>query len=349
MFNGVGEPVAKVVNRFIPGPTADLPIKIYTPEGKGPFPAIVYFHGSGFVVCNIDFGDPANRELANRSGCVIIAVNYQKAPEHKFPTGFDDCYATARWVIDNASELNIDPGKVGVGGDSAGGNLAAACCLRARDENGPKFAFQMLIYPATDLGVEYPSQRENAEGYGLTSKEVASFRTQYLNRPEDIANPYVSPMRAADHSGLPPAIVATAELDPIRDDGEAYADRLKGGRRPDGQTSVRWDDPRLLLDGRLCRRRPYARRRSRARNQGDRGALTLKSAEGSSTPLREESRRMSRRSVSGSSKRSVTGSVSMSRPSLGSSRARSFSVVTSRAPRRAASSLSASSSRMVNG
>jgi acetyl esterase len=240
LFNGVGEPVAKVVDRFIPGPTADLPIRIYTPEGKGPFPALIYFHGSGFVVCNIDFADPANRELANRSGCVIVAVNYQKAPEHKFPVGLDDCYSTARWAIENAALLNIDPGKVGVGGDSAGGNLAAACCLRARDEGGPKFAFQMLIYPATDMGAEYPSQKENAEGYGLTAKEIDWFRMQYLNSPEELDNPHVSPIRASDHSGLPPAIVATAEFDPIRDDGEAYADKLaKAGvptmkRRYDG-------------------------------------------------------------------------------------------------------------------
>jgi acetyl esterase len=231
-FTGPGERVARVVDRFIPGPTADLPIRVYTPEGEGPFPAIVAFHGSGWVVGNIDICDAPHRELANRSGCVVVAVNYQKAPEHKFPVALDDCYAAACWVVANASALGVDPALVGVGGDSAGGNLAAACCLRARDHDGPRFAFQMLIYPATDLAGDYPSRRENADGYMLTMAGMTWFFAQYLNSPEEARNPWASPMAAADLAGLPPAVVVTAEFDPLRDEGEAYADKLAAAGVP---------------------------------------------------------------------------------------------------------------------
>ena len=231
-YTGGPEPVAQVVNRFIPGPTADLPIRIYTPEGKGPFPALVMFHGSGWVISNIDHADAPHRALANRSGCVVVAVNYQKAPEHKFPVALDDCHATTQWVIRNAALLNVDPARVGVGGDSAGGNLATAVCIRCRDDGGPPLAFQLLIYPVTDHSLAYPSMVENAEGYLLTTAAVRWFWAQYLERPEDGLNPLASPMLCKDLSGLPPAIVVTAEFDPLRDEGEAYADRLTAAGVP---------------------------------------------------------------------------------------------------------------------
>lgn len=231
-FAGPGEPVAKVENRFIPGPTADLPVRIYTPAGKWPLPAIVAFHGSGWVISNIDHCDATHRELCNRSGCVVVAVNYQKAPEHKFPTPLNDCYAAVQWVVANAAALGIDPAKVGVGGDSAGGNLATAVCIRARDEGGPTIAFQMLVYPAVDCRFDTPSMRENAEGYLLTTDAVKWFWGQYLAKPEDAANPLASPLRCADLSRLPPAIVVTAEFDPLRDEGELYADRLAAAGVP---------------------------------------------------------------------------------------------------------------------
>jgi acetyl esterase len=244
-YAGPGEPVAKVVDRYIPGPTADLHIRVYTPAGHGPFPALVMFHGSGWVLDNIDHADTPHRELANRSGCVVVAVNYQKAPEHRFPVPLDDCYAAACWVIEHAALLDVDPARIGIGGDSAGGNLATACCIRAREAGGPAFALQLLIYPAVDLYAPagtYPSMTECADGYLLTAAGMEWFWARYLARPEEAADPLVSPIRCPDLSGLPPAIVVTAEYDPLRDEGEAYADRLVAAgvptikRRYDGMT-----------------------------------------------------------------------------------------------------------------
>jgi acetyl esterase len=224
-----GEPqeVASVSHRFIPGATADIPVRIYTPAGTGPFPALVYFHGSGWVILNIELCDPTLRSLANGTGCVVVAVNYQKAPEHKFPIPLDDSFAATCWVAEHAAELGIDPTRLGVAGDSAGGNLAAAVCLRARDEGGPALAYQLLIYPATDYGWDKPSAVENAEGYLLQRESMRWFWNHYVNDPADGDNPLVSPLRASDLSGLPPAFIVTAEFDPLRDDGELYGERLR--------------------------------------------------------------------------------------------------------------------------
>jgi acetyl esterase len=229
---GEAEHVAKTEHRFITGPTADLPIRIYTPEGDGPFPGLVFFHGSGWTVSNIEIADAPHRALANRTGCVVVAVNYQKAPEHKFPIPFDDAYAATCWVAEHADELGIDAGRLGVGGDSAGGNLAAAVCLKARDDAAPALAYQLLVYPATDYRFDLPSYSENSEGYLLTTAGMRWFWAQYLADESDAANPLACPMRAADHTGLPPAIIITAEYDPLRDDGEAFAERLKASGVP---------------------------------------------------------------------------------------------------------------------
>ena len=224
---GAPEEVARVEHRFIPGPTGDLPVRIYYPEaGEGPLPAIVWYHGSGWVICNIEVNDVPARAIANRSGCVVIAVNYQKAPEHRFPVPLDDCFATLQWAAANAARLGIDSNRIAIGCDSAGGNLAAAVALRAAAEGGPAVAFQVLVYPVTDHAFDTESYEANAEGYLLQRESMRYFWDKYLASPGDGANPYASPLRAPSLVGLPPAFVATAEFDPLLDEGEAYAHRL---------------------------------------------------------------------------------------------------------------------------
>jgi acetyl esterase len=229
-----GEPqaVADVRTTFIPGPTADIAVRVYTPEGDGPRGGIVFFHGSGWVIANIDICDAAVRSLANSTGCIVVSVNYQKAPEHPFPEPFDDCSAATTWVEENAEALGIDPSRLAVAGDSAGGNLAAAVCLKARDAGGPRIVFQALVYPALDRNWDTPSAIENAEGYGLQRETMRWFWNHYVPNEADGDNPLVSPLRAADLSGLPPAFIATAEFDPLRDDGERYGQRLSAAGVP---------------------------------------------------------------------------------------------------------------------
>ncbi len=229
---GDPEPVFEVTDRYIPGPTADLHIRIYRPTATEPVPAVVYLHGSGWVVCNIDNSDTAVRAFANRSGCVFVAVNYQKAPEHPFPVALDDADATLRWVTENAVTLGIDANRIGVGGDSAGGNLAAALCLRFRDGNGPRIAHQLLIYPVLDCSFDTASYIENASGYLLERDDMRWFFDQYLVDPAQAGDPLVSPLRAPDLSGLPRALVVSAEYDPLRDEAELYAERLRDAGVP---------------------------------------------------------------------------------------------------------------------
>ncbi len=234
-LQGAPEAVSAVAHRFIPGPTADLPLRIYypsDPDESGPLPALVLFHGSGWVVANLDVGDTPARSLANRCGCAIVAVNYQKAPEHKFPIPLDDCYATTCWVAEHADELGIDRSRIGVAGDSAGGNLAAAVALKAKLEHGPALGYQLLIYPVTDFDLDTPSYQSNAEGYLLQREGMRWFWNHYLADPGDATNPLAAPLRATDLSGLPPAFVVTAGYDPLCDDGERYADALRAAGVP---------------------------------------------------------------------------------------------------------------------
>lgn len=233
-LGGDPEEVDSVEHRFIPGPHADLPIRIYRPaeSGSGPLPALVYFHGSGWVIINIEICDSTSRAMANRTGCVVIAVNYQKAPEHKFPIPFDDCYATTEWVSLNAEQLGIDPQRIGVAGDSAGGNLAAAVALKARDVGGPSLAYQLLVYPAVRYGWDTPSAIANAEGYLLQRASMEYFWTHYVRSPTDGSHPYCSPLLAADHANLPPAFIVTAGFDPLMDDGRMYAEKLEASGVP---------------------------------------------------------------------------------------------------------------------
>jgi acetyl esterase len=231
-YMGEPEPVAHSETRFILTPTAEIPLCIYIPEGRAPFPALVVFHGGCWIVGNIELADRPHRALANATGCAVVAVNYQKAPEHPFPVPLDDCFAAFTWTLEHAQELEVDPSRIGVGGDSAGGNLAAAVCLKARESGGPMPALQLLIYPAVDWALQTRSAIENAEGYGLTTVEMQWAWTQYVPDARDRSNPLASPLRAPSLTNLPPAIVITAEFDVLRDEGQQYADRLEDAGVP---------------------------------------------------------------------------------------------------------------------
>jgi len=224
---GEPEPVAQVGNRTIPGPAGEIPIRIYTPAGSGPFPALVFFHGGGWVICDLDTHDSLCRRLCNGADCVVVSVDYRLAPEHKFPAAPHDCYAATQWVARHAAEINAIPGKIAIGGDSAGGNLTAVVAQMVRDQGGPQLTLQVLIYPATDFTFDGPSLHENAQGYFLTIEDMNWFTSYYLNSDADKKNPLASPMQSANLRGLPPALVITAEYDPLRDEGEAYGKRLK--------------------------------------------------------------------------------------------------------------------------
>jgi len=237
--------VAHVTNRDMQGPGGSLALRIYTPLGRGKqsvggHPLMVFFHGSGFVVCSLDTHDGMCRNLCAGTGCVVVSVDYRLAPEHKFPAGADDCLAATRWAVANAAGLGADPGRVFVAGDSAGANLAAVTALRIRDQGGPALLGQLLIYPVTDYYQPgTPSMAENAEGYGLTRDGMAWFWGHYLADASDAGDPYASPLRAGDLSDLPPALVVTAEYDPLRDEGEYYANRLRQAGVP--TQMKRWD------------------------------------------------------------------------------------------------------------
>jgi acetyl esterase len=227
MSSAEGEPIAHVEDRKIPGPAGSIPIRIYTPKGGGPFPMLVYFHGGGWVIGDLDNSDALCRSLANGAGCITVAVDYRLAPEHKFPAAPEDCYAATKWIAENARHFNGDHSRIAIGGDSAGGNLAAVVAQMIRDRGGPPLVLQMLLYPVTDLTADNQSLRENAEGYMLTILDLQWFINHYLSREEEKKHPLASPMLAADLRGLPQALVVTAEFDPLRDEGEQYGSRLK--------------------------------------------------------------------------------------------------------------------------
>ncbi len=222
-----GPEVAKVADHKVPGPLGDIPVRVYTPEGAGAKPAIVWFHGGGWVIGSVDGSDGSVRGLANATGCVMVSVDYRLAPEAKFPGPAEECFTATKWVAEHASMLGVDASRIAVGGDSAGGNLAAAVAQMAKARGGPALGFQLLVYPVTDFAFDTPSYTENAEGLLLTQEGMRWFWDHYLATPEDGANPMASPARATDFSGLPPAHVITAEFDPLRDEGEAYAAKLR--------------------------------------------------------------------------------------------------------------------------
>jgi acetyl esterase len=218
------EAVGSVTARAIPGPAGPMGVRIYRP--RDPLrAALVYFHGGGWVLGSLESADASCRAIANRSRCVVISIDYRLAPETKFPGAVEDAYAAVRWVADNAAELRIDPERIAVGGASAGGNLAAAAALLARERGGPKVAFQLLTVPVAELSSRAESHREFAEGYGLSAADMTWFGLHYVRTPADADDPCASVVRADLHD-LPPAFVITAECDPLRDDGEEYARKL---------------------------------------------------------------------------------------------------------------------------
>jgi len=231
--------VAKVENRTIPGPGGKLPVRIYTPDGTGPFPLLVFFHGGGFVFCDLDSHDALARSLCNEADAVVVSVDYRLAPEAKFPAAPEDCYFATCWAVENAASIGADGRRVAVVGDSAGGNLAAVVALLTKQRGGPALAHQFLIYPVTARDFTTGSYEDNADGYFLTRDMMQWFWHHYLEREEDATSPLASPLLAEDLSGLAPATVVTAEFDPLRDEGEAYARRLEEAGVPTRQ--VRYD------------------------------------------------------------------------------------------------------------
>jgi acetyl esterase len=221
------EAVAKVEDRLIPGPGGQIPVRFYTPQGRAPFPLLVFFHGGGFAIGSVELYDEFCRAMTNAAGCIVISVDYRLAPQHKFPAAVEDCYAATKWVAANAKAIGGDSACIAVGGDSAGGNLAAVVALMARDKGTVPLVLQLLMYPATDLAHDTLSAQENANDYFLTRDDMFWFRSLYLSSDADPNNPYASPLLAQDLHGLPPAVVITAEYDPLRDEGEAYAARLR--------------------------------------------------------------------------------------------------------------------------
>ena len=222
---GEPEPVYEVADLKIPGPGGELPLRLYRPARERPRPALLYFFGGGWVLGTIDTADGVCRSLANSSGALVVVAGYRLAPEHRFPAAIDDCYAAVRWVAEHADEIGADPARLAVGGDSAGGNLAAGVALRARAD-GQALAGQLLVYPNTDQLADDPSMRAADDPFLFNRHSVAWYRQHYLTDPGDAASPLASPLRAESLAGLPPALVITAEYDPLRDQGEAYARRL---------------------------------------------------------------------------------------------------------------------------
>lgn len=229
-------PIGKVTDRTIPGPGGEIPVRLYTPVAApaGPLPVLVFFHGGGFVIGSLDSHDDNCRLLSNEAKCLVVAVDYRLAPEHRFPAALEDCIATVEWVARNADEINADPARIAVGGDSAGGNLSAVVAQHMRDraktdKSAPGIVFQLLIYPATDALHEGSSRTANAQGYMLDQDLMAWFFSQYVGDAEgmDLGDPRVSPLRHPNLSGLGAVHVIVAGFDPLRDEGIAYADALK--------------------------------------------------------------------------------------------------------------------------
>ncbi len=236
--------MAEIRDLSCPGPAGPIPLRLYrgagAPQGRLQ-PCLVYYHGGGWVIGNIDSHEWVCRGLANRAQCAVISVDYRLAPEHKFPAAVDDCVAATSWIAENAASLGLDSSRIGVGGDSAGGNLAAVVALEARDRGAPKLCHQLLIYPATDMNATHASHKTHAEQLPLTRPTMLWFVEHYMRRPADKNDWRASPLKAPSFKGLPPAYVLTAGYDPLSDEGEEYAAKIKAAgvpttvRRFDGQ------------------------------------------------------------------------------------------------------------------
>lgn len=239
-------PIGKVSNLAIPGPAGEIPARAYSPVAAGgePLPTLVFFHGGGFVIGGIDTHDGLCRMLANDSACRVISVEYRMAPEHKFPAAVEDAFAAVSWIEKNAAQLGVDANRLAVGGDSAGGNLAAVVTQLARDAGAPRLAFQMLLFPVTHIDADTVSRREFAEGYFLEGKTIEWFFDQYFEAGADTSDPKASPLLTEKFGGLPPAYVMVAGFDPLHDEGVAYAEKLR-----DAGVAVTLDDyPDMVHD-----------------------------------------------------------------------------------------------------
>ncbi|RXK46644.1 alpha/beta hydrolase [Halorientalis pallida] len=229
-MRGGGEDVATVENFEIQGPDGALPVRLYQPDGDGPHPVLVYFHGGGFVIGSLETHDALCRSITNAADCAVLSVDYRLAPEHPFPAAVEDAYAAVEWVAEHGDHVDADTDRIAVGGDSAGANLAAATTLAVQDRGGPELAHQVLIYPAVSspvLDADFDSYEENAEGYFLETESMEWFVDQYIQDEIHLRNEYFAPLLADDLSGVPPASILTAEFDPLRDEGTVYADRLE--------------------------------------------------------------------------------------------------------------------------
>ncbi|MER7003880.1 alpha/beta hydrolase [Dactylosporangium sp. NPDC000555] len=223
---GSPEKVHEVTDHWLPGPGGKLQLRVYRPSAEPKLPVLMYFFGGGWVLGTVDTADGIARSLANAAGCIVAVPGYRLAPEHPFPAAIEDCWAATEWVVDNAEALGADPGRIAVGGDSAGGNLTAGLTLMAQRAGGPRLAGQLLVYPNTDQVADDESMRTNDDPYLFNHHSVEWYRSHYLTDPDDAHNPLASPLRAETLVGLPPALVITAEYDPLRDQGERYAARL---------------------------------------------------------------------------------------------------------------------------
>ena len=228
-------PVALVENLTIPGPGGPIPVRHFRPAGTAAgaiLPALIWYHGGGWVMGDLDTHEGICRALANAAGAAVVSVDYRRPPEAKFPAAVDDAYAVLAWLAENGDRLRIEGTRLAVGGDSAGGNLAAVTALLARDRGGPALRHQVLVYPVTDFARGHASYREHAQGFGLTAAAMAWFIDQYLNNAGEARDWRASPLLAPDLRSLPPAFVVTAEHDVLRDEGRAYADALRGANVP---------------------------------------------------------------------------------------------------------------------
>lgn len=230
-FGGPVEPVALVENRTVPAPARPIPVRVYRPSSEPRLPALMFFHGGGFVIGSLDSQDRQCRSLANASGCVVISVDYRLAPEHPYPAAVDDAYAATRYIAEHADEFDIDASRLAVGGESSGGNLAAVVALLARERTGPSLRFQLLVYPVTDFTDDSPSMHQ-FDGMFLSIEMMAWFADCYLPNASDRRAPHASPQHARELAGLPPALVITAECDMVRDQAEGYARKLQAAGVP---------------------------------------------------------------------------------------------------------------------